>query len=360
MKKILLIFALIFIANADEKRLSLIAVGDNLIHSKIIEAGYNEANKSYDFNELYTRFKEEIKNTDIKIINQETILIKNKKKYSGYPNFGSPLEVGTAVKNAGFNVIAHATNHALDKGEEGILDSVAFWSQFDDTIFTGIYEDHNKSEFIKIFKKNDISVAFLNYTYGLNGHKFPKGKEYLVDLLSNKEKIQSDMKFAKQHADFIVVLPHWGVEYTHKPTKAQKITAELFAELGADLIIGTHSHVLQPLEFIITDDNRSVPCFYSLGNFISNQEEPVRMLGAMASLEIVKLNGKTQIQNLKAVPLITHVGTFSHDYSVHFLEHYPQILADTHRLRRILGAKKMSVQALKSTWNKIFSEFYIE
>ncbi|MBQ7271981.1 MAG: CapA family protein, partial [Campylobacter sp.] len=282
MKKFLLILSLFCTLNAEEnatkKSLSLIAVGDNLIHSKIIEAGYNEANKSYDFKELYAYIKDKIKQADIKIINQETILVQDRKKISGYPAFGSPLEVGFAVKYAGFNIIAHATNHALDKGETGIQDSINFWSQFDDVAYIGISPDHNKSEFIKIFKKNDISVALLNYTYGLNGYKPPKGKNYLVNLLSDEEKIKSDLEFARKNADFVVVLPHWGVEYSHKPTKEQQKKAHFLANAGADLIIGTHPHVIQPLEFITTDDNRSVPCFYSLGNFISNQEEPVRML----------------------------------------------------------------------------------
>ena len=364
MKKILLILLLFCTLNADEnatkKSLSLIAVGDNLIHSKILEAGYNEANKSYDFKELYTYIKDEIKKFDIKIINQETILVKDRKKVSGYPVFGSPLEVGAAIKEAGFNIITHATNHALDKGEAGILDTSEFWSHYNDTMYVGISPDQNKSEMIKIFKKNGISVAFLNYTYGLNGFKTPKGKKYLVDLLSDEEKIKSDIKFAKQNADFVVVLPHWGVEYSHKISKAQKTKANFLANSGADLIIGTHPHVIQPLEFIITDDNRSVPCFYSLGNFISNQEEPSRMLGAMASLQIEKEGNNTQIKNLNAVPLVTHIGTFSRDFSVHFLEHYPQILARTHRLKRTLGEKKMNPQKLKELWNSVFTEFKVE
>ncbi|MDA3065705.1 MULTISPECIES: CapA family protein [unclassified Campylobacter] len=363
MKKFLLILSLFCTLNADEnatkKSLSLIAVGDNLIHSKIIEAGYNETNKSYDFKELYTYIKDEIKQADIKIINQETILVKDSKKYSGYPNFGTPIEVGKAVKEAGFNIIAHATNHAFDKGESGILDTAEFWSGFNDVAFAGIYASKEKSESVKIFEKNGIKVAFLNYTYGLNGHKPPKGKDYLIDLLSDEEKIKSDLEFARKNADFVVVLPHWGVEYSHKPTKEQRKKAHFLANAGADLIIGTHPHVIQPLEFITTDDNRSVPCFYSLGNFISNQEEPVRMLGAMADVKIEKEHNKTQIKSIKAEPLITHIGTFSGNFSVHFLRHYPTILEATHRLRRTQG-KKMSVENLKTTWNKIFSEFSVE
>ena len=361
MKKFLLILSLFYTLNADENvtknSLSLIAVGDNLIHSKIIEASYNESNKSYDFNGLYAYIKDEIKQADIKIINQETILVKDRKKISGYPNFGSPLEVGFAVREAGFNIITHATNHAFDKGENGILDSSEFWSQFDDTAYVGISPDHNKSEIIKIFKKNGISVALLNYTYGLNGYKPPKGKNYLVNLLSDEEKIKSDLEFARQNADFVVVLPHWGVEYSHKPTKEQRKKAHFLANAGADLIIGTHPHVIQPLEFITADDNRSVPCFYSLGNFISNQEEPARMLGAMADVKIEKEHNKTQIKSLKAVPLITHISTFSLDYSVHFLEHYPQILSSTHRLKRV---NNMKIENLKTLWNRTFSAFVVE
>ena len=358
MKKTAILIFLFIYAFAKSQSVSFIAVGDNLIHSKIIEAGYIESNKTYIFDDLYANFSEKIASTDIKIINQETILIKDSKKYSGYPNFGSPFEIGEAVKKAGFNIISHATNHTLDKGEDGILDSIEFYSKFDDIALLGIHNSQDDSEMISIVKKNGVKIAFLNYTYGLNGHKMPKDKEYLVDLLDDSDKIVRSLKSAKKNADFIVVLPHWGIEYTHTPTKSQKDMAKFFADNGADMIIGTHSHVIQPLEFIASDDNRSVPCFYSLGNFISNQDQPVRMLGAMAKFEIIKDENTTWIKNIEAVPIITHIQRYSQDFSVYFLQDYPVILEQTHRLRRFFG-KEMSVEKLKSIWNSVFTNFQI-
>ncbi|MDA3053908.1 MULTISPECIES: CapA family protein [unclassified Campylobacter] len=357
MKILILFFSFLLFGCASENTLSLIAVGDNLIHSKLIEGAHDKTAKSHDFKPYYRFIKDEIKDKDIKIINQETILIEDKKKLSGYPNFGSPLEVGEAVRDAGFNLIAHATNHALDKGEEGILDSAKFWSSFEDIAYIGISPDQNSSKIVKILKKNNVSVAFLNYTYGLNGHIMPKGKGYLVDLLSDEEKILSDLELAKKHADFVVVLPHWGVEYTHKPTATQKKQAQFLANSGADLIIGTHPHVIQPLELITTDDNRSVPCFYSLGNFISNQDESARMLGAMADIVIEKEGNATKIKSLRAVPLITHISPYSHDFSVHLFARYPDMLAMTHRLRRVGDFK---TENLKTLWNSVFPEFEIK
>lgn len=358
MRKIALFLIISIYAFATEQKLSFIAVGDNLIHTKIIESGYIDTNNTYVFDDLYANFKDKISDIDIKIINQETILIDDSKEYSGYPNFGSPFEIGLAVKNAGFNVITHATNHTLDKGEAGILKSIEFWSKYDDIALLGIYNSQDDSENLTIIQKNGIKIAFLNYTYGLNDHKTPKNKEYLVDLLSDTDKIKRALKTAKKNADFIIVLPHWGVEYTHKPTDEQKKMAKFFADNGADIIIGTHPHVIEPLEFIASDDNRSVPCFYSLGNFISNQDKPVRMLGAMAKFEIKKDNNATYISHIEAVPLITHVQTYSKEFSVYFLQDYPEILEKTHRLKRFFG-NEMSVENFKKIWNEVFVNFQI-
>lgn len=328
----------------------LFAAGDNLIHSMVIKAGLKE-DGTYDYHSMYKEVSDYIKQADVRVINQETVLINDPEKYSGYPTFGSPKEIGDAVIGAGFNVVTQATNHAYDKKEEGILDSIAYWENHEIPVL-GIHDSMEDAEEIYVFEKNGIKISMLNYTYGLNGFILPDGKEYLVDDLNDTEKIMQDIEKAKTVSDFVIVFPHWGTEYTLKETENQQKTAQMLADSGADLIIGCHPHVIEPLKDITASDGRIVPVFYSLGNFISNQDEVPRMLGAIADVTLEKKDGKVNVKSAKMVPIVTHIESYSKDFKVYLLENYTEELAATHRMRRIKG-QAMSVEKLWEIWNQV-------
>ena len=188
----------------------------------------------------------------------------------------------------------------------------------------------------------------LNYTYGLNGFVLPSGKEYLVDTLYDKEKIIDDLNYAKNNSDFIIVFPHWGTEYTLTETTEQENWASFFAENGADLIIGAHPHVIEPLKIITTSSGKEVPVYYSLGNFISNQDEVTRMLGALAEVTLVYDNGTVYVKSYKATPIVTHITKGQKSFETFLLEDYSDDLASTHKL-------SLSLDKLWSIWNKVFS-----
>lgn len=327
------------------EELTLVAAGDNLIHSMVIKSGIKE-NNTYDYNYMYDNIKEYINSFDVAILNQETVLINDSSKYSGYPCFGSPIEIGDAVINAGFDIITQATNHAYDKKEEGINDSVEYWNKNDIPVL-GIHTTPDDNVFI--YKHGNFKIAMLNYTYSLNGFTLPDGKNYLVDSLYDEEKIKKDLAYTENNADFTIVFPHWGTEYTHTETNEQIRLAEFLAENGADLIIGAHPHVIEPLKIITTTSGKEVPVYYSLGNFISNQDETPRMLGALAEITLVYDDGNVYIKEYKATPVVTHITKGQKSFQTYLLKDYPDDLASQHKL-------SLSLDKLWSIWNNVFPE----
>lgn len=281
-------------------KLSMVMVGDNLIHSSI----YNEANRNanydgYDFKPMITMIKDKVKGYDLAYYNQETILGGSELGLSDYPTFNSPYEAGDAMLDAGFNMVSLATNHTIDRGEKAVLNSCEYWDSKTDVLTAGSYCSEEERNEIKVMEKNNITYTMLNYTYGTNGIAIPKGKDYLVNVWpmdynadygvgyeAFKETIREDVERVRDKVDVLIVAMHWGVEYTHTPTKYQKDAAEFLASLGVDIVIGTHPHVVQPVEWI---DDTIV--FYSLGNFISAQDQKDnynKMVGLMSSLDITK------------------------------------------------------------------------
>ncbi len=330
----------------DVNTVNLIAVGDNLINSVVYKNGKQE-DGSYNFDSFFKNIEDELNWADIKVINQETILVSNEKDYSGYPTFGSPYAVGDAIVDAGFNVVLHATNHTYDKGLKGLDQTFSFWKKHKEITVLGIHKNKDDSSNIKVIEVNGIKIALLNYTYGLNGLVLPKGKGYLVDTLSNKKKVIKDIEKAEKLGDLTIVFPHWGDEYVYDETSYQKDYAKVMAEAGADLIIGAHPHVVEPLKYIKTKDKRNVPVYYSLGNFISNQDKDPRMLGAMAQVVITEKENKITL-DCKILPLVTHQ-EYDKPYTAYMLEDYTDKLARIHR-------RGLTLKYLYDLWNEIVED----
>ena len=287
---------------------SVITAGDNLIHSSV----YKDANKNanyngYDFKPMYEYIKPIVSEYDIAYYNQETILGGTELGVSDYPTFNSPYEVGDAMIDAGFNLVSLATNHTMDSGERAVLNSRNYWNSKDNVLAVGSYSSMEERNEVQIRETNNITYTMLNYTYGTNGIRVPSGKEYLVnvwptdiDNINNPERdtkyqtykdtVKEDIDRVRDKVDVLIVAMHWGVEYTHEPTKYEKDMAEFLADNGVDVIIGTHPHVVQPVTYI-----GDTLVIYSLGNFISAQYQNQGtctnykcMVGAMTSFNITK------------------------------------------------------------------------
>jgi poly-gamma-glutamate synthesis protein (capsule biosynthesis protein) len=329
----------------------LVAVGDNLIHTGIISAGKN-SDGTYNYDFMYENITKEISQADIKIINQETMFVEDPSQYSGYPTFGSPYQIGDAIIKAGFNVVTHATNHTYDKGATGVLNTTSYWKKHPEVLMTGVYDSQESHDTISIMEVNNIKIAFLNYTYGLNGLRVPEDKKYFVNTLYDEDKIKSDLTKANELADFVIVLPHWGTEYVYEPTEYQISWARVFVENGADLIIGTHPHVVEPLDFILKEDGTEVPCYFSLGNYISAQDQVPRMLGAMAKVTIEMTEGQdAKIISATMEPTVTHISSDRKIYTTYMLKDYTEELASDHYLNK--KGRKVSINILQELYDSI-------
>lgn len=279
-----------------EERLSLIMVGDALLHSSLYRDGYQ--NGTYDFTSQLEFIKPEIQKHDLAFYNQESILGGTSIGLSDYPNFNSPQEFGDAMIDAGFNLVSLANNHTMDRGVTAIQNSCDYWKT-KDVLTAGSYCSAEDAEEIKIKEKNGIKYTMLAYTYGTNGITVPSDKPYLVNLYSD-ELAKADIEKVRDKVDLLIVSMHWGTEYRSEPTDEQKREAEYLSNLGVDIIIGTHPHVIEPITYI-----NDTLVIYSLGNFISAQStnnDYNTMVELMTSVDVVKTtkDGKSEIklQNL--------------------------------------------------------------
>jgi len=330
----------------EKNQLTLLAVGDNLIHIQIINSGKNK-DGSYNYDHLFSNLKADIEAADISIINQETILGGNDFAYSGYPLFNSPMEIGDAIVRAGFDVVLHATNHAMDKGYVAIQNTLEYWKAHPTITVLGLNESEAAQETIAVIEKNGIKVAMLNYTYSLNGLSLPSDMPYLINLL-DKSKITEDIAKAKELADFVIVFPHWGTEYEYKQDSSQKAWTAFFAEQGVDLVIGTHPHVLEPVEWVVSESGHRMLVYYSLGNYVSYQKEAPRMLGGIATVTLDKDSTGVHISEAHITPIVTHYENQpNYRYGVYKLADYTPAQALAHG---VLQLEENSLFTLDGTW----------
>ncbi len=347
------------------RQVTLLAVGDDLVHGSTLNGGLQE-DGTYDFNGFYRHLTDEISAADIAVINQETILGGAEFEYSGYPRFNTPDAMGDAIVNAGFDVVLHATNHTMDKGGKGVENCMNFWkTNYPEITVLGIYDSPEAQNTVTVVEKNGIRIAMLNYTYSLNGIPLPEDKNYLVTLLtwSNRDYICSQIRQAKEISDFVIVFPHWGTEYVYEPDNNQLFWTTLFAEEGVDLVIGTHPHVLEPVEWVERPDGGEMLVFYSLGNFISGQIEAPRLLGGMAEVTLTETaDGTVKITESAVIPVVTHYSEQVGDgtYSTYRLSEYTEELLRVHGIHK---RAEESVFTLEDTWSlarKILGDFLKE
>jgi poly-gamma-glutamate synthesis protein (capsule biosynthesis protein) len=286
----------------EEYHLTLGMVGDSLYHSGVYKDGI-QSDGTYNYDSQLEYITPIVKNYDLAYYNQESILGGTSLGLSTYPRFNSPFEVGDAFVKSGFNLVSLANKHTLDRGKEAILNSVAYWKS-KDVVTSGSYDNIADRENIQINEKNNITYAFLSYTESTNGLSIPNNEYYLVNVF-DKDKVKDDIEKIRDKVDIVIVAMHWGVEYSNIPNETQKENALYLSNLGVDIIIGTHPHVIQPIEYV---NNTLV--FYSLGNFISAQDGLNKRIGLIASLDIYKTidndNTNITINNIKADLLYTY------------------------------------------------------
>src|SRR6185437_15846525 len=272
------------------QEVTLLFAGDVMAHLRQIEAARTDSFGHYDFSPEFQYVADEIKRADISVVNLETTF--GGKPYSGYPQFSAPDTLAWFLKNAGFNLIVDANNHAADRGTKGILGTINGLNRAG-LAHTGTFKDsiERAKNYPYILDKKGIRFAFLNYTYGTNNIKVhpPEIVNY-IDTAQIKKDIQAAKK---KKADVIIAVMHWGLEYQRLPNEEQKKTAKFCLENGIDIVIGSHPHVTQPAYWELyrrngdTADRKGL-VLYSLGNFVSNQREKYTDGGIIFSFVIKK------------------------------------------------------------------------
>lgn len=268
-----------------ETSITVAAIGDMLIHEPVYRDAQTEG--GYDFTPMLQQVKQYLQAPTVTIANQETMIGGEALGLSTYPQFNSPFEVGDALKAVGVDAVTLANNHTLDRGEEAIRRAIEHWETID-MMYTGAYKDEEDQKHIRVQETEEgISLAYLSYTYGTNGIPTPVGQDYLVNRI-DREKIAEDMAVAKEKADAVIVSLHFGTENERMPNEEQKELAQYIADLGADVIIGHHPHVLQPVEWLTGKNGKQTLVAYSLGNFLSSQQEYYQRIGGMLQFSIRK------------------------------------------------------------------------
>ena len=286
---------------------SLAVTGDIMVHSYQYEEAYDQSTGKYDFMHNFTDMKKYFDSADYSIGNFETVLAGEDVGISDYPCFNTPDSFLDSLKYSGIDFVTTANNHCMDKGTDGLLRTI---DKLDEYGFdhTGTYKDEESRNTVFVKDINGIKFAFLSYTYGTNG--IPVKNPWNVNLLE-EELIKSDIEKAKElNPDFIVVLPHMGVEYETYPREEFKEWADFMFNCGADIILASHPHVLQPMEVreITKDDGSTRNGFviYSLGNFISSQTTPPRNAGIIVNLDFEKKGiEKAELAKVSFIPVWT-------------------------------------------------------
>lgn len=308
--------------------LRMLSVGDNLIHDGIYEQAKKRAGgDGYDFSYCYARVKDTIASADVATINQETIVAKSYEP-SGYPLFNSPQELGQTVVDTGFDVVNLANNHMLDKTSKGLAEAIDFWDATG-LARTGAYKDTQDLESVEYIEKNGLKIGLVGITQYTNGLVLPSDSPLKYILTSDEATIERKIKAAKAQCDVVLVNVHWGSEYTTTPAQEQRNLAKKMADWGANVIIGHHPHVLQPVEWIENSDGTRTLVAYSLGNFISQQNTAARVIGGMLHYDITKdfETGKVTVSNVRFETIVTHYVSGSHDVQIYPLSAYSDTLA---------------------------------
>ena len=345
-----------------KRSVQLMCAGDNLIHGSI----YKQANRrgggtTYDFSYAYENIKNIISSADIAFLNQETI-IDPENEPSTYPMFNSPKELLDEMIEIGFDVFNQSTNHTMDKRVAGALNDLELFSSKENILLTGLYktrEDMLKPQTVDV---QGITFSFVGFTEFLNGLNVPSdsdlGLVYLTDKRYTEAEIYATMKqmidTAKEASDIVCVSMHWQTEDITVPDESQKIITEKLLEYGADIIIGTGPHVLQPIEYKQNGDGENALVIWSLGNFISCQNKKNNLLGGIADITVTKdfASGKTTVDTVKLIPTITHYENSFSNVRIIPLADYSAELASQHGV----DSSTFSYDYISGFYNDMFGD----
>ncbi len=291
------------------EEISIIAAGDIMFHMPQVKGAYK--NGSYDFKNSFKYIKDILAEGDLKIANLETTTAGKNLGYSGYPRFNSPDEVVRDIKDCGFNLLNINNNHSLDKGKQGLISTIDNLNRNEIKYIGANYENQDKYIIEEI---RGVRLGILSYSYGYNGLEGNYSKSELASVINklDEKKVKEDIDFIKGKVDMVIVYVHWGNEYKTEPSDNQVNWAEKMMSFGADIILGSHPHVVQKSDKI-NQDGKNKYVVYSMGNFISNQNYQSTKSNYVKDGLMVKLvlekdfeTGRVDIKNIDYIPTWTY------------------------------------------------------
>lgn len=321
----------------------LTIVGDFLFEQPY----YDALDNGDDINNYFSLIKNYFSNDDLSIGNMEVVIGNENLESSGTGyNFCAPEKIGNLVSSLDLEVLSTANNHSYDRSKDGIDSTIDFFKNNSDIMTVGTNKTEEEVQDKKILNINDISFGFLSYTYGTNV-KIPENMRYSVNLFRDpdtktmteeyKEKITRDVNNIRNEVDVLIVLIHWGIEFTNTPNDEQRDVANLLNELGVDIIVGSHSHSIQPIEWI--GDEKNTLVYYSLGNFVSADDDISRtgekfdnayQFGLLSTLDIKKEDENISIENIQATPIINYYDSNMLNFKLIPLDKYTASYETTH------------------------------
>ena len=286
--------------------INMAVVGDIMAHESNFKDAYDATNKTYDFSYVFEQVKKYLTSADITVGNLETTFAGSEAGYSGYPNFNTPEQLATDLVELGLDVVSTANNHSLDKGYNGLESTLNELDKVN-LSHTGTYRSKEDQDTIITKNINGINIAFLSFTYGTNGIAVPAGKEYCINLIDNNLILDQIAKAKALNPDVICVFMHWGQEYKLQQNSTQEQLADLLFKNGVDIILGSHPHVLEPMEkrTVTLEDGTTKDGFliYSLGNFVSGQVIEDTRNSIILQLQITKhAAGNITIDSYNYIP----------------------------------------------------------
>lgn len=262
------------------------AVGDILCENSILEDAYDKGTQNYDFTSMFKNMSTFFADSDITVGTMETNYTDN--KYSGYGQRNSPISFAEALKNIGIDLVSISTNHSLDYGIEGLQET----KRALEGIGYDVVGDNLGKSRVKIKTIKNTKIAFLSYTYGFENQNSKTKEELDSANIYNSEIAKKDLEYAKENADYSIIIMHWGDAYSTKPNKEQQNIAKFLVENGADMILGNHASAVQKMEVMQSPEEKNVLVAYSLGNYISGETMDISKIELVLNIELRK-SGET-------------------------------------------------------------------
>lgn len=347
--------------SSENKVISFLAAGDNLIHQNMLDyaktlAALHGTNSEYYFEPMYDNISSIISSADIAFVNQEVPIAGSELRgFSGYPTFNSPDDAGAAIVNIGFDIVNIANNHMLDRGEKGYQNTINFWKNQPVTLIGG-YTSKNDFDTVRYIEYDGVKIALLAYTYGTNGIYLPQNSSMWVPYYFEDDCVRRHVTEARSNADIVIVSMHWGNEHSFTPSKIQQEYCDLIVSCNADVIIGTHPHVLQPIEWKERPDGKKTLVAYSVGNLLSSMRFPKNMVGGLLTFDIDYSDSENiYISNPQIIPTMCYYSTSKDSVAVYKFTDFPVELYSSHGA--LLNEKTSFEELISCITNTISQEY---